>query len=1216
MSFQMQEFRLGIQFGPSIRFIQPRPSRIWGMKTISNQYGINIRFRNKKSDGIYKSGRQINDSSNFINVAELIMAYLGQTDPISQGSHTGSTYMNTGVGVNSGTSSTIPLNSFRSDQLDVNDLHGVDNEIFIENSSVDTDLHFNEDDQHIENKNINNYNDVNDNNNYDYSLNNQPIIQIKLIYFMLRSNSSKIIPYSMNNLINLNVPRLLMHSNNMHIFVQFEPRDIIEPPWFPAISTPEPRKLRIIGLIPQSPALPLDSEKIYSFPFSIPPIGRLVDLTRSVFCRPATSRGLGDNLLEVITSSSPACSISMRQAPPEIENIGSFSNDGFLRDLKVNTFTMAAGGLGMRVGWTDQLVLALPSSVEQNYNIPVAPSIYGSVSLDQQWSWRDWRGPTVRRWMLEGFQIHATKTVLRKIKSWKIPSASSENNHLPHPEVKNRLDSGQDRYEQALITVTARIYTMKPGTGQRIYLGSSFMDKQQFSIPSSTDQFHTHEDGSSEMIFDITRLLPSWALVVKSTKFHQSSVVVDSESPAYLYHDTFNGKPQIIGRRPGKVELNLVATLGDFQPLATLLIDIIDFTELSNQPGSVYTDNPDIVAIKAECIDSSLELSGSLNPAAATHNHDLGLETVSYDSYKKLSSDILDGREYGIPITKIQDYSLPNPHRLNIHLIGRSLKSSNLVTAAASSTIRHPQSFKFKLIQTNQNAARIMDTMRPSVSSAVCPIHLLVINLILSDGSTISAHTVPKINFEYLLMDYLEEGQQSTNITIPINSLIIWPAILTNKSKTTFHSLPLAIMDDVFVYIRKSGMIEDPGYPQNPLKWFMKDEKDKVSEKMLLPNSKAKNHHIVGSNTGSLLQFNTLLTISNTDNSLKSNNSTNQSVPIITYILIIIGCLIIIILMIICCIIIIFRKKHLKQTKLDDKSQLNALPGYNNNHNNNNNNFNKKINDNTRRLINNDQLILSQLISSTEDQSIQSIIIPEIDRISKSSSECLKNRIQLNSEEICNSINSNKSATFITNNNNNNNNNNNGKHSMIIDTTINPYFICSESLSSNRDQHISQYTYSTNLSPINNLSGLTNYSINYNISTIQDNWNKSNENQSIHSNHQYKIAYYNSENINQCLLWPINNHLDSQLYPKDYTSGLGSVGTVEGCSDEGVASGIEMNSLSQEINNNNNNSNSGIGYFPIKYKLDVNSQQKQTQTTGYRSADESFNVLSMILVIV
>nr|CAH8828625.1 unnamed protein product [Trichobilharzia regenti] len=1228
MSSKTKEFRLGFQFGPSIRFVRPRPSRLWNAKVTPNQYGITVRFRSKKLDTLLKSGGQISDK-NLMNVAELIMEYI-----VEENHSPGSGYNflsvnnNDAIGVSSGSGSTISMNHFKSDRLDTNDLHGLDSEIFLEGSSDDLDLDFTENAENtniVNNRNSNNNNADDDKNSYS-SLTNQPFIQVKLIHFMRQSNSSKIIPQSSaNNLINLDVPSLLMQPNNMHIFVQFEPRDIIEPPWFPAVSTPEPRKLRILGLIPWPKETPLDGDKFYSFPFSTPPIGKIVDLTRSVFCRPSTSIGLGDSRPDVITSSSPTCSISMRQAPEEIENIGAFPNDGFLRDLKLNILNKAAGGLGMRFGWVDQLVLALPSSVEQNYHIPIAPSIYGSISLDAFWPWRDWRGPTVRRWMLEGFQIHATRTVLRKIVSWKIPhtSASSINYGAPSRVTENESIHGLDRYEQTLITVTARIYTMKPGTGQRIYLGSSFSDKQYsssaYSMPPHFNQFHAHEDGSSEMRFDITRLLPLWSLVVKSVRSSHPSSEINEEAggggAAYLHRDAFSGRPYLIGRFPGKVELNLVATLGDIQPLSTLSIEVVDLRSPQDQPKSVYADNPDIVALKAECVDPHLELSGNLIPAAASNNHIYN----SQDIYDKVRSHLPADEP---PITRIQDKSLPNPHRLNINLIGRSPNVVNLVTAAASSTIRHPQSFKFKVIQKDQNPVRIMDTMGPLVSSAVCPIHLLVINLILSDGSTISAHTIPKnqIRISSYGTQYVwdpavpirpntEDGEQRVNITVPINSLIIWPAKITDKGDTTHHALPLAIMDDVFVYIRKSGMVQDPGNPQNPAIWFTSAKNDKISEKILHPDNHGKDSSAVSSSAGSWLQFSTLLTLSNADNSMKSNNHKNQysqAVPLVTYMLVSVGCLALILLMITCSVILFLRKKHLSHPKTENKSQFNLLSNYEGRFNERSNHFDSDEQNYIEDKIISGRLTASHMTSSTGEQSKQLNVTPTYCNKNSgqalivggsgasSSPHCIEGRTQLVSGRSCSSMGSMNSGTFI---------NTNIKHSMIVDTTVNPYFICSESSSSGRLQHASQHSCSTNLSPINT-PGLISYQTDYNNSVPQGNWNTPTTNLLVHPNHQRQSSYSNTGNTDKCLLWPMGHHVGGQPCNGDYTSGLGSVGTAEGCSDEGVASGIEVNSLSQELNNN---TSGGITHFPgsMRCKFSSNTHSQRHTPNGYCSAHES-----------
>ncbi|KAK4472457.1 hypothetical protein MN116_003708 [Schistosoma mekongi] len=1238
-SSRIQEFRLGVQFGSNLRFIRPKSSKYWGIKVIPNQYGINIRFRNKKPDMIQKPSGQINDKS-FMNVAELIMEYIVQENYLPRINYNTDTSSSSSSSINS---ATVPLSQFRSDRLNTNSLLGIENDIFPENSSTDIELDLTEDSQDTENNNLGTIKHSTTNNNLndnkDYTFTKKPIIQVKLIHFIQQSNSSKITLSSSNNFINLDIPRLLTQSNNMHIFVQFEPRDIIEPPWFPAISTPEPRKLRIIGLIPYPYPTFVDNGRSYDFPLSTSSIGRLVDLTRSVFCRPSTTRGLSDTLVDVIISSSPACSISMKQAPSEIENISPPFNDGFLRDLKSNTLTKASGGLGMRAGWSDQLVLALPSSVEQNYHIPIAPSIYGPIShiygpisLDMQWPWRDWRGPTVRRWMLEGFQIHTTKTLLRKIISWKIPHSSvlSDNNDLLHPLTGNETLSGINRYEQTMVTVTARIYTMKPGTGQRIYLGSSFSEKQHgsssYSIPPLHGQFHAHEDGSSELMFDITRLLPPWALIVKPVKSQQSSSKLNIKPAAYLHRDAFGGRPYLIGRWPGKVELNLVATLGDFQPLATLLIDVVDFTDLASQPNSVHAENVDIVALKAECIDPHLELSGSLNPTITGSSEGSAFDYGSQDAYSKKHSYLFEEKYDGGRTTTIQDYSLPNPHRLNINLIGRSPKSVKLVTAAASSTIRHPQSFKFKLIQTDQNAAIIMDTVRPSVSSAVCPIHLLVINIILSDGSMIGAHTVPKNQLRIssygskyvwdpaiLIQPQAGEEDYAQNITVPINSLIIWPAVLTDSKEAEYHSLPLAIMDDVFVYIRKSGMVQDPGNSQNPSDWFAIGKRVEVSEKIKRRDEHGKESSVASTYGGPWLQFSTLLTTSNSGSPSKSTDSSNQyaeAVPLITYILVIVGCLAVFLLVAISAIIIILRKKHIAQPKSDNKSHFSLLPGYQGH-------LNKKVDkfdsDRTNDIgdgILNGRLTLSHMTSSTGDQSKQLNMTSTFYNINSgeplisgckvdgSSPRCLESRTQLVSGRSCSSMGSVNSGTFI---------NTNVKHSMVVDTTTNPYFICSESSSSGRVQHVSQNSCSTNLSPVNTPPAVVNYQMISNNSVSHENWNTPPTNLSIHSDHLSKIPYYNGRNMDQCAMWATTHHADGQPYNGEYTSGLGSIGTAEGCSDEGVASGIEVNSLSQEFNNN---TSGGINYFlgSMRCKLDPNYQQQQGHTPNdCHSVNDSFN---------
>lgn len=163
--------------------------------------------------------------------------------------------------------------------------------------------------------------------------------------------------------------------------------------------------------------------------------GRLTDITQHVFCHPSTVRtgdgGVGDD--DALTASSrPACPTAMRRAPLRVVEdfpAAGVDNDP-LRLFAADRLADAAGGLGMRMNWADQLVLAYPDDGVANAGgkaSTIAPSIYGPVNDpagSSGWAWRDWRGPTVRRWMLGGFRIHVARQWLRKINSWKVPLAS------------------------------------------------------------------------------------------------------------------------------------------------------------------------------------------------------------------------------------------------------------------------------------------------------------------------------------------------------------------------------------------------------------------------------------------------------------------------------------------------------------------------------------------------------------------------------------------------------------------------------------------------------------------------------------------------------------------------------------------------------------------------------------------------------------------------
>lgn len=197
-----------------------------------------------------------------------------------------------------------------------------------------------------------------------------------------------------------------------------QPKDIVEPPWYPAAPSPEPLKLRVIGLIPH-PKAKLSTRKSDDTLLTRRSVGTLMDITHHVLCRPASLRSTGERAFDGSSPSGPTCLSTMRPAPNELEEFSPFQN-GPLHGLQPSMLTYAAGGLGARFGWSDQIVLAIGGS--SGLPSPIVPSIYGPAygPKEKIWPWRDWRGPTVRRWMLEGFRIQVSRKHLRRINGWQI----------------------------------------------------------------------------------------------------------------------------------------------------------------------------------------------------------------------------------------------------------------------------------------------------------------------------------------------------------------------------------------------------------------------------------------------------------------------------------------------------------------------------------------------------------------------------------------------------------------------------------------------------------------------------------------------------------------------------------------------------------------------------------------------------------------------------
>ncbi|TPP64492.1 hypothetical protein FGIG_00614 [Fasciola gigantica] len=249
----------------------------------------------------------------------------------------------------------------------------------------------------------------------------QPVIHVQLIQ-LVPPNISMVRRSQSFPTLTLMAPQLVPQPGAMHVFVQFEPKDVVEPPWYPAAPSPEPLKLRVIGLIPY-PKIKFSARKSDDALFAQSSAGTLTDITHHVLCRPASLRSTGERAFDGSSPSGPTCLSTMRQAPSELEEFSSFQN-GPLHGLQPSMLTQAAGGLGARFGWSDQIVLAIGAL--SGLPSPIVPSIYGPVYGPKEkagWQWRDWRGPTVRRWMLEGFRIHVSRKHLRRINAWQVPGS-------------------------------------------------------------------------------------------------------------------------------------------------------------------------------------------------------------------------------------------------------------------------------------------------------------------------------------------------------------------------------------------------------------------------------------------------------------------------------------------------------------------------------------------------------------------------------------------------------------------------------------------------------------------------------------------------------------------------------------------------------------------------------------------------------------------------
>ncbi|KER23153.1 hypothetical protein T265_14696 [Opisthorchis viverrini] len=766
----VQELKMKLVLGPTLRYrFQNRaPSeqaKFWKIQVTSKRYGALIRVR--RIDG--ESSRH--DISSPKPIADLVLEEVPQTD------------------------AQLPATSSSREKFvssQENDIDYMDSTSSTDSTELEAQL-------------------------VDKAPTGQFPIQIQLLQ-LVQANKSEIGTDSPIPTILSVVPDMIPKPDAMHIFVQFEPKDTLEPPWVPAMSSPEPFKLRVLALTPN----PVGSNLLDTFvsPFGPSSAGRLTDVTHHVVCRPVSVRsGPNERLMDTSSSTNPSCPVGMHLAPAEIEDLGPIL-DPSLQHPKQTLVSQISTSL------SDYLMLALAATADSSRQPSIVPSIYGPLrSSEQVWAWRDLRGPTVRRWMLEGFTIHVTSKRLRRIVGWRIGAVTDNEQTFG----VNRSNDYVDRIEQTPLTVTARIYTIRPGTGQRVYLTSptSRFTSQDVSMDNYRSVTSKDHNGAEPMEFDVTRMLPHWALVVRP--------VLDKHQPAnptpaaYIFHDAYSGRPQLIGRRPGRVMVSLVATSGDSQPLATTYIDI------GNPNGG--PDLLNVVAIRAECLDPSVRLSGHLSTA----NLSIGAEGTGFEKLHVTEFGRPSPFGYPSELPKtFPDFSLPNPQLLSVQLHGSHSPNDVLIQSAASSATRSPEFLRSLLYRDNPSSRKLPEFTRSS-SSATCPVHLLSVSLIMSDGSVLATHNVPPgqlriasfgsdivwdaaISMDSSMMRTKRDVGAKTSVSVRINSLVVWTPRVQSTSGTTFYAVPLGAMDDVVTAVQAGHPLRDPGPPLPPSKLIVNED--------------------------------------------------------------------------------------------------------------------------------------------------------------------------------------------------------------------------------------------------------------------------------------------------------------------------------------------------------------------------------------------------------
>ncbi|THD19877.1 hypothetical protein D915_009468 [Fasciola hepatica] len=733
---------------------------------------------------------------------------------------------------------------------------------------------------------------------------------------------------------------------------------------------------------------------------------------------------------------------------------------------------------------------------------------------------------------------------------------------------------------------------MRPGTGQRIYLGETYTPHTSGSYGSTDyDSDSASKDGEYLEIteFDVTHLLPVWALIVRTVNEPHSGETSNRVPAAYIHYDAFTGRPHLVGRWPGRVMLGLVATLDDSQPLASTYVDIGRRGQNESRGGTMTEDTISVAAIRAECVNQNLILSGQLDPASPT----TGVFDSSFRGSGSLSfQGVTDLRS-------ATDYSLPTPHRLSIDLNVAGSGGDSLVTAAASSAVRSPEALRSIFSQKWTNPTKPIGS---SSSSATCPVQLLAVSLVMSDNSVLPAHQVPP---NYLRISSLDSDlvwdpaiptqpaigyaknsveTSSASVYVRVNSLVVWTSYSQSKQETGFHrSVPLGAMDDVVLAVQSGHVLRDPGPAQDPSKWFHRAHETPIDRREAVALN---NHNTIEGTSGRYSiwsspvgqsDFKTMFVSAQNANkrhSLYDSTGGQDSRPsnFITHILIWVGAIAVLLFAVNCTVLLALKKR--RRTRTSHEAQADA----------NQHQYSGLQDGKTKRtgvgrvdlynVEDNECTVKANGSAELSNMTAGSPVIPcsQFGYLPSYSDVHSSHRMMMmdssSAQQVdtmtgglsCSSMGSTHSGPVGS-----------LKQSMVMDPVVNPYLMMSEGSSmgasqSNKNSHSvnAPSFHCVPFGPVGYRPG--------GISNSPSSWNSPASmtpavyQKTLPNTSPMQTASAASPSPGH--IWPASlSPTNSGPCNPGYTSGLGSVGTCEGCSDEGVASGFEMISLSQEVVN-------------------------------------------------